>query len=74
MELVYVKTELADDPDSFELVPAWAVYGTGYVTKYTIEHSTINAMAQFPDFSADGIPILLVNAIDGSRIVLDRQY
>ena len=74
IELMYVRTELADDADSFELIPVWAVYGAGYVTEYSRENGTVSAMAQIPYGSGTDMPLLLVSAIDGSGIMLSDKY
>jgi len=74
MELVYVRTELSDEKGSFELVPAWAVYGKGYVTQYTKDNGTVNAMAEIPYGNGEDEPLLFVNAIDGTRIMLSDKY
>lgn len=73
IKLVYVKTESADNPDGFKIIPVWAVYGEGFVTEYNIDNSVVSTKADFP-VAGQGTPILLVNAIDGSKVMLDNQY
>ena len=73
IELKYVRTETEDGGTEFELIPVWAVYGSPIVSEYTRGNSVANARAEIPYGMGVEIPLILVNAIDGSRVMLSDK-
>ncbi|MBQ8831425.1 MAG: hypothetical protein IJ017_07475 [Oscillospiraceae bacterium] len=68
IELVYVRISIDGDEDSYQLVPAWAVFGKAVLTEYKIGNTHVMP----PEVHDNGLimPILLIDAIDGSVISL----
>lgn len=75
IELVYVSVPI--DEDTFELAPAWAVFGRPTLTEYKIGNANIRPSSMQSSgalIPAPRIPILVVNAIDGSVIKLADSF
>ena len=74
MELVYVSIPVEGDDDSFELVPAWAVYGKAALNEYKIGYAHVSPSIELRNPLGVDSPILLVDARDGSKITLIERF
>lgn len=74
IELVYVSVPI--DEDTFELVPAWAVFGDSVLKEYKIGNANItpSEILRGEDVPPPMRPLMLVSAIDGSVIKLTGGF
>ena len=72
MSLQYIRTVSGEDPDHYDLVPVWMVYGHPNVVKTFIGNATIEGTSIAPGYhgnaESDMIPIMTINAYDGTLI------
>ena len=72
ISLEYIRTVSGDDPDHYELIPVWVVYGHPNVVKYYIGNTVIEGVSTVPGYQGDAEeslqPMMMINAYDGTLI------
>ena len=72
IELTLVRTNIKNDPDSYYILPAWIVYGSTTIDEYELNKDQISTSISYANGAS--IPLLVINAIDGSVIDMSQGY
>lgn len=71
IELTLVRVSVKNEPNNYYILPAWLIYGSMSMDKYSINGS---AASGSNSGGYSNTPLLAVNAIDGSVIDISQGY